>query len=184
MSGYQLSTSPQYEPPSRASSVFDTTFLDHEQSLLSSKTPDPTSIYIPVILSNRDEPLPGSYLVISGGTGCNAICSAFPQSRTCYVLPVSDDGGSSSEIIRVLQGPSIGDIRSRLIRLIPANAPPHVDAIRNLLSYRFPSRWSEKETRERWRDVVEGRSPLWEGIPPDRKELIRGHHTQLVVTSP
>jgi hypothetical protein len=47
-----------------------------------------------------------SYLVISGGTGCNAICAAF--ARACYVLPVSDDGGSSSEIIRVLGGPSIG----------------------------------------------------------------------------
>lgn len=48
-----------------------------------------------------------SYLVISGGSGGNAICSAFADA--CYVLPVSDDGGSSSEIIRVLGGPSIGD---------------------------------------------------------------------------
>ena len=47
-----------------------------------------------------------SYLVISGGTGGNAICLAF--THACYVLPVSDDGGSSSEIIRVLGGPSIG----------------------------------------------------------------------------
>jgi hypothetical protein len=47
-----------------------------------------------------------SYLVISGGTGCNSICAAFDDA--CYVLPVSDDGGSSSEIIRVLGGPSIG----------------------------------------------------------------------------
>lgn len=49
-----------------------------------------------------------SFLVISGGTGGNEICSAFPGDKTCYVLPVSDDGGSSSEIIRVLGGPSIG----------------------------------------------------------------------------
>jgi hypothetical protein len=47
-----------------------------------------------------------TFLVISGGTGGNAICSAF--GNACYVLPVSDDGGSSSEIIRVLGGPSIG----------------------------------------------------------------------------
>jgi hypothetical protein len=47
-----------------------------------------------------------SFVVISGGTGGNAICSAF--CNACYVLPVSDDGGSSSEIIRVLGGPSIG----------------------------------------------------------------------------
>lgn len=46
------------------------------------------------------------FLVISGGTGGNSICSAFGDA--CYVLPVSDDGGSSSEIIRVLGGPSVG----------------------------------------------------------------------------
>lgn len=51
---------------------------------------------------------PTSCLVISGGTGGNAICSAFDNA--CYVLPVSDDGGSSSEIIRVLGGPSIGTV--------------------------------------------------------------------------
>jgi hypothetical protein len=52
------------------------------------------------------EPLP-SFVVISGGTGGNAICAAF--GNDChYILPVSDDGGSSSEIIRVLGGPSIG----------------------------------------------------------------------------
>jgi hypothetical protein len=48
-----------------------------------------------------------SFVVISGGTGGNAICSAFGPN-TYHVLPVSDDGGSSSEIIRVLGGPSIG----------------------------------------------------------------------------
>lgn len=48
-----------------------------------------------------------SFVVISGGTGGNAICSAFGNASH-YILPVSDDGGSSSEIIRVLGGPSIG----------------------------------------------------------------------------
>ncbi|KAG9223269.1 hypothetical protein CCMSSC00406_0000042 [Pleurotus cornucopiae] len=114
-----------------------------------------------------------SFVVISGGTGGNAICSAFGNAS--YVLPVSDDGGSSSEIIRVLGGPSIGDIRSRLIRLIPS-APPNspLDAIRNLLSYRLPAHCTEREARDQWRDIVEGRSALWAGIPNDRKETIRG----------
>ena len=131
-----------------------------------------------------------TYLVISGGTGGNSICSAFDDA--CYVLPVSDDGGSSSEIIRVLGGPSMGcqlltiiivsssynvkgDIRSRLIRLIPpapANSPQ--DAIRRLLAYRFPANTSPREARDHWRDVVEGKSSLWKGIPTDRTETIRG----------
>ncbi|KAJ7785650.1 hypothetical protein B0H16DRAFT_1753437 [Mycena metata] len=115
-----------------------------------------------------------SYVVISGGTGGNAICSAF-GANACYVLPVSDDGGSSSEIIRVLGGPSIGDIRSRLVRLIPS-APPSspLDAIRRFLAYRLPAHYSEREARDEWRDIIEGKSTLWNGIPNDRKETIRG----------
>ncbi|KAG0703043.1 UPF0052-domain-containing protein [Suillus ampliporus] len=114
-----------------------------------------------------------SFLVISGGSGGNSICAAFENA--CYVLPVSDDGGSSSEIIRVLGGPSIGDIRSRLVRLIPL-APPSspLDAVRTLLSYRLPLNVSESEARAEWRSIIEGQSPLWSGIPNDRKEVIRG----------
>ncbi|KAF8746251.1 hypothetical protein AX14_000049 [Amanita brunnescens Koide BX004] len=113
-----------------------------------------------------------SYIVISGGTGGNAICPAFTNAS--YALPVSDDGGSSSEIIRVLGGPSIGDIRSRLVRLIPT-APPSLplNAIRELLAYRLPAKCTEKEAREQWREIVEGKSKLWLGIPHDRKETIR-----------
>jgi len=59
------------------------------------------------IFNDRDLSVhPAAFIVISGGTGGNSICSAFDD--VCYVLPVSDDGGSSSEIIRVLGGPSIG----------------------------------------------------------------------------
>ncbi|OSD05676.1 UPF0052-domain-containing protein [Trametes coccinea BRFM310] len=115
-----------------------------------------------------------SFVVVSGGTGCNSICPAFGRAA-CYILPVSDDGGSSSEIIRVLGGPSIGDIRSRLVRLIPpADASSPLEAIRNLLAYRLPASCTEREARDEWRDIVEGRSKLWSGIPNDRKEMIRG----------
>lgn len=51
-----------------------------------------------------------SYLIISGGTGANSFASAFGPSPA-FVLPVSDDGGSSAEILRCFGGPSIGDIR-------------------------------------------------------------------------
>ncbi|KAJ6626964.1 hypothetical protein B0H10DRAFT_2296645 [Mycena sp. CBHHK59/15] len=109
------------------------------------------------------------FAVISGGTGGNAICAAF-GAGAAYVLPVSDDGGSSSEIIRVLGGPSIGDIRSRLVRLIPD--APGLHAPRRLLAHRLPA--DAAAAREEWREIVEGRSALWAGIPGDRKETIRG----------
>ena len=68
-----------------------------------------------------------------------------------------------------------GDIRSRLIRLIPpAPANSTQDAIRAFLAYRLPSNSSQQEARDQWRDIVEGNSSLWKGIPTDRKETIRG----------
>lgn len=125
----------------------------------------------------------GEILVISGGSGYNDLVGATPGAT--YVMPISDNGGSSSEIIRVLGGPSIGDLRSRLNRLIPT--PSRHDstssttgplqsneAIHNLLSYRLPSIGSSREIKQEWMDILEGRHPLWRGIEPERKEVIRG----------
>lgn len=85
---------------SPGSSVFD---LPTQPSTSALNHPLPLSQY-----PSASYPNDPSFLVISGGTGGNAICSAF--TNACYVLPVSDDGGSSSEIIRVLGGPSIGQL--------------------------------------------------------------------------
>ena len=51
-----------------------------------------------------------SFVVISGGSGANGFVHAFGKDPA-FILPVSDDGGSSSEILRCFGGPSIGDIR-------------------------------------------------------------------------
>lgn len=144
-----------------------------------------------------------SYLVVSGGTGANSFTSAFGASPA-YVLPVSDDGGSSAEILRCFGGPSIGDIRassrrrpgqlalsifladdpfpgSRLIRLIPqpADGSDSKDdrerrAIYNLMAHRFAPDIPEKVGRDQWEEIVEGRGPLWHGVADDKKECIRG----------
>lgn len=84
-------------PIQPSAAAFKNTATDRHRSHFTSLQLEPSN--------SSDEP---SFLVISGGTGGNAICSAF--TNACYVLPVSDDGGSSSEIIRVLGGPSIGDV--------------------------------------------------------------------------
>ncbi|KWU46058.1 UPF0052-domain-containing protein, partial [Rhodotorula sp. JG-1b] len=115
--------------------------------------------------------------IIGGGTGCNAVVGAFVGAkRITYCLPVSDDGGSSSEIQRVLGGPALGDIRSRLIRLIPsAPAGSPLDCIRRLLEYRLPGgvNTTNVAVKQEWGDIVEGTHRLWRGIPGDRKETIR-----------
>lgn len=120
-------------------------------------------------------------MVISGGSGYNDLVGATPGAT--FVMPISDDGGSSSEIIRVLGGPSIGDLRSRLIRLIPTSTshaapseppPKSNDALHALLSYRLPTEGRSRDIKQEWMDILEGRHPLWRGIEPERKECIRG----------
>jgi 2-phospho-L-lactate transferase/gluconeogenesis factor (CofD/UPF0052 family) len=70
---------------------------------------------------------------------------------------ISDNGGSTSEILRVLDGPAIGDIRSRLIRLIK---PDPLDigrtAIKELLGYRLPGHGDENAIKNEWVEIVEG----------------------------
>ncbi|GHJ86371.1 hypothetical protein NliqN6_2773 [Naganishia liquefaciens] len=127
----------------------------------------------------------GSYIVISGGTAANDFVQAFGKD-CAFVLPVSDDGGSSSEILRCLGGPSIGDIRSRLIRLIPVpengvmdlvNDPGSrldgIQAVHDLFAQRFPATGTERQVKEMWGDIIEGTSDLWTGIPEDRREAMR-----------
>lgn len=57
-------------------------------------------------------------VVFSGGSAANSLVDAFNTvraSKQCllnYVIPISDNGGSSSELIRIFGGPGIGDVRS------------------------------------------------------------------------
>lgn len=74
-----------------------------------------------------------------------------------YLVGISDNGGSTSEILRVLDGPAIGDIRSRLIRLIKPD-PSDVGriAIQELLGYRLPGHGNADAIKNEWIDIVEG----------------------------
>lgn len=58
-------------------------------------------------------------VVISGGSAANNLVDVFNavrESKDCplnYIIPISDNGGSSSELIRIFGGPGIGDVRSK-----------------------------------------------------------------------
>lgn len=60
----------------------------------------------------------GGIVIFSGGSAANSLVDDFNElakSRNClltYAVAVSDNGGSSSEIQRVVGGPSVGDLRS------------------------------------------------------------------------
>jgi hypothetical protein len=113
------------------------------------------------------QPLPPwrpSIVVFSGGTAWNCLASALSQDgRHCaYILPVSDDGGSTSEIRRVFGGPAIGDLRSRLSRVQPPSPTPAQLALQRLLRYRLDEE-SETRAREEWCGVLSSDHCLWKG---------------------
>lgn len=60
----------------------------------------------------------GELVVFSGGSAANSLVDVFDDLRKAnhstlsYVIPVSDNGGSSSELIRVFGGPGM-DIRGK-----------------------------------------------------------------------
>lgn len=110
-----------------------------------------------------------SIAVISGGTATNHLTHVFDTLalRVDYVLPILDNGGSTSEIIRVIGGPAIGDIRSRLTRLIPLERI----YLKELLSYRLSA--DPVEARGEWNEIVEGSHKVWYEFPLSTKEIVR-----------
>lgn len=114
-----------------------------------------------------------SLVVFSGGTAFNSVAGHMRQltTRIAHVLPVSDDGGSTAEIVRVLGGPAVGDIRSRCLRLAD-DSDEEARAVRRLLAHRLSSSDSAAAKQE-WYGIVEGDDPLWEGISDAYKHIIR-----------
>ena len=122
-------------------------------------------------------------------------------TKVWHVLPVTDDGGSTAEIVRVLGGPAVGDIRSRLLRLAPGTTREARSVLR-LLGHRLISAKSLKDegrdrdlspeqisrmAREEWLDILDGgrsndftgsgddmsEHPLWEGVSAPYRSIIR-----------
>lgn len=118
-------------------------------------------------------------MIFSGGSAANSLVDIFDairKAQACplsYIIPISDNGGSTSEIIRVFGGPGIGDVRSRLVRLIPLHPYSRErEAISHILSYRL-SATDGREARLEWADIVDGTSSLWKGVSSAKKELLR-----------
>ncbi|WPG99526.1 UPF0052-domain-containing protein [Acrodontium crateriforme] len=118
----------------------------------------------------------GGIVVFSGGSAANNLVDVFNEVREAnkstlsYVIPISDNGGSSSEVIRVFGGPGIGDVRSRLVRLIPEDGE-EATAIKHFFNHRLPR--SYLPARSEWHDIIEATHSLWKGISSPKKELIR-----------
>ncbi|KAJ5690144.1 hypothetical protein N7462_004536 [Penicillium macrosclerotiorum] len=123
-------------------------------------------------------------VVISGGSAANNLVDVFDavrESKKCslsYIIPISDNGGSSSELIRIFGGPGIGDVRSRLVRLIP-DSPANSErtSIKALFNHRLSAETGAAS--HEWLSIVDGTSTLWTSITPAKKELIRSFFNML-----
>lgn len=76
--------------------------------------------------TSQVKPLTSRKLVVfSGGSAANNLVDVFNEAidnHVCsltYIIPISDNGGSSSELIRVFGGPGIGDVRSKRLFFSP-----------------------------------------------------------------
>jgi hypothetical protein len=79
-------------------------------------------------------------VVFSGGSAANNLVDVFAtvrEDKKCplsYIIPISDNGGSSSELIRVFGGPGIYGINSNFSQTnamqvsatCEVNYPPHI----------------------------------------------------------
>ncbi|XP_057494301.1 uncharacterized protein LOC130779621 isoform X4 [Actinidia eriantha] len=145
-------------PPRSLPMASSRSSLHHSHS---SSTPNPNP--------NPNTP---SLLVFSGGTAFNGVVEELKMltTRVAHVLPVSDDGGSTAEIVRVLGGPAVGDIRSRCLRLSDQSTSEAL-AVRRLLGHRLPI--DAQEAKSEWYDIVEGEHSLWNGVSKPYRETIR-----------
>ncbi|CAI4050596.1 hypothetical protein N7582_004956 [Saccharomyces uvarum] len=110
-------------------------------------------------------------VVCSGGTATNSITPCFSNisiskgHELTYILPISDNGGSTSEILRIVGGPAIGDIRSRIVRLLQD------EQLVKLFGYRLPN--DKLQAKKEWNEIVEGSHPIWKSISIEVKEMCR-----------
>lgn len=117
----------------------------------------------------QESPSVSKLVVISGGTAANCLVNVYGSlsASTSYILPISDNGGSTSEILRVIGGPAIGDIRNRIVQLIPLESR----RLKMLFSYRLPE--DHIAAKQEWTEIIEGTHQVWTGIESHYKEMIR-----------
>ncbi|KAL6940047.1 hypothetical protein ACO0QE_003930 [Hanseniaspora vineae] len=114
-------------------------------------------------------------VVLSGGTATNSLIdSCFSPAlynKVTFILPISDNGGSSSEIIRLFPGAAPGDFRSRIVKLIDPKCKDDIELAR-IMNYRLNQDNIDLAKRE-WNDIIEGDHPLWDECSSILKHMIR-----------
>ena len=114
--------------------------------------------------------------ILGGGNGKKPLqerLPSFPGIITNWIIPVSDAGGSSGELIPVYPDiPAIGDIRSTLINLARKDTPES-RSVEALLHHRL-STHSYAAARQEFLELLHNTShELWRGVPDEFASFIR-----------
>lgn len=121
---------------------------------------------------------PKRLAIFSGGSALNPLSERLVLEVTqnvSFIVPVSDNGGSSEEIRRAIGGVAVGDIRSRLLR-IADDQSEEGKAVKHLLHHRLaaiPFQEDDKAARLEWQHILEGTHPLYNNISSPYKDTIR-----------
>lgn len=75
--------------------------------------------------------------------------------------------------VLLINAVGIGDVRSRLVRLIPKNDNPETAAIKRFFNHRLPK--SHESARSEWFEILEATHDLWDDISSPKRELIRSY---------
>ena len=116
-----------------------------------------------------------SIVVLSGGTATNSLIdSCFSPAlynKVTFILPISDNGGSSSEIIRLFPGAAPGDFRSRIVKLIEPKSKDDIE-LAKIMNYRLNQENIDLAKKE-WNDIIEGDHQVWDECSSILKHMIR-----------
>ncbi|MFC1617362.1 2-phospho-L-lactate transferase CofD family protein [Candidatus Margulisiibacteriota bacterium] len=103
-------------------------------------------------------------IVISGGSGPNKLApylsETFGQKNVKYILPPTDDGGSTGRIIKYFlkdELPAIGDFRNRIVAL--SKNKNVIEILKKRLTKK-----SETEARKEWDLFLAGTHPMYKKI--------------------
>eukprot|EP00759_Apiculatamorpha_spiralis_P013086 PhF_6_TR19919/c0_g1_i3/m.28962 len=114
-----------------------------------------TESHLKSLTSGDTRPM-SSMVIFSGGSGMHGLIGPLREDNKfafTFVLPITDDGGSTSEILRVLGGPAVGDVRNLLVR-IAKDRNPH-DPCMTILSSRLNGE-SRVKAKEEFMTIMNG----------------------------
>ena len=105
---------------------------------------------------------------LEGGSAFGELSSALANSskRVDYVVPVTDNGGSSGEIRRAFGGSAVGDIRSRLMHVAPVEKSCY--HLRNMLQTRLDP-YNESKAMFQMKEFCSAHADDWKSMTENER---------------